>query len=360
MGSLAENLRHLRKEKGMTQEELADVLQISFQTISKWERQESYPDIQMLPVMARFFEVSVDELLGVDQQNAKVAQEKLLKEWETDNASGKNLENIKRMRAALKQYPGNYEIMLKLVKSLEKCQGSDDEMKKYREEAIRLSERIIKHCPDDEMRNEVLYNICYTYWKNGEKELAIQRARQLPRLIKAQENALVMFQEGVERIQTGQNAIVDLTSLMFHQISCMCRENHYTIDEKLELMEKYLQVSECLFEREDMQEILHCRTEAYVKMAGYYIEKEEDSKAIFSLQCAASHLEKSQRIATKESKSLLTNAIETKSVLNVQYKKYWFLQQLENDRFKELRKNHEFEKLYQNAKASKEEDDEFF
>ena len=62
-----ENLKRLRKEKELTQETLADFLGVSFQTISKWERGETYPDITMLPIISRFFNTTVDDLLGVDK-----------------------------------------------------------------------------------------------------------------------------------------------------------------------------------------------------------------------------------------------------------------------------------------------------
>ena len=62
-----ENLKNLRKQKNLTQERLAEFLGVSFQTVSKWERGDTYPDITMLPEIASFFRVSVDELLGVNR-----------------------------------------------------------------------------------------------------------------------------------------------------------------------------------------------------------------------------------------------------------------------------------------------------
>lgn len=59
-------LKELRKKRGLTQEQLAEYLGISSQAVSKWENNISYPDVSLLPVLANYFQVSTDELLGVD------------------------------------------------------------------------------------------------------------------------------------------------------------------------------------------------------------------------------------------------------------------------------------------------------
>ncbi len=59
---LGQKIRELRKRRGMTQEQLADVFAVSFQTISKWENGINTPDISLLPVIAEFFGISMDEL----------------------------------------------------------------------------------------------------------------------------------------------------------------------------------------------------------------------------------------------------------------------------------------------------------
>lgn len=61
---LNENIRALRKNKGVSQEEMAESLSVVRQTISKWEKGLSVPDAEMLVRIAGYFEVSVSELLG--------------------------------------------------------------------------------------------------------------------------------------------------------------------------------------------------------------------------------------------------------------------------------------------------------
>ena len=70
---LNENIKALRKTKGLTQDELAIRLNVVRQTVSKWEKGLSVPDAEMLQKMAEVFEVSVSQLLGSSiNQNEKV------------------------------------------------------------------------------------------------------------------------------------------------------------------------------------------------------------------------------------------------------------------------------------------------
>lgn len=58
-------IAELRHKKKITQQELADIVGVSFQTISKWENGGAMPDITYLPILAEYFEVSVDQLIGL-------------------------------------------------------------------------------------------------------------------------------------------------------------------------------------------------------------------------------------------------------------------------------------------------------
>lgn len=61
------NLRilDLRKKQGLTQQDLASAIGVTFQTVSKWENGVTMPDVAMLPLLAEYFQITVDELLGL-------------------------------------------------------------------------------------------------------------------------------------------------------------------------------------------------------------------------------------------------------------------------------------------------------
>ena len=62
--TIGKNIAELRKSSGMTQEQLAETLGVSSQSISKWENEVTMPDIMLLPVIAGCFDITVDELYG--------------------------------------------------------------------------------------------------------------------------------------------------------------------------------------------------------------------------------------------------------------------------------------------------------
>ncbi len=79
--NIAENLKRLRKERNITQEKLAEFIGVSFQAVSKWERNEGYPDITLLPVLANFFGVTTDELIGMNEIKDKQKLDEILQIW---------------------------------------------------------------------------------------------------------------------------------------------------------------------------------------------------------------------------------------------------------------------------------------
>ena len=67
--TFGERLYELRKNKNISQEELAELLDVSRQSISKWENDKAYPEMTRLLFMSEYFDVSLDYLLGRTEEN---------------------------------------------------------------------------------------------------------------------------------------------------------------------------------------------------------------------------------------------------------------------------------------------------
>ena len=68
---LGEKIRSLRKQYGRTQEALASALGITFQAVSRWESNLAYPDMELIPSIANYFGITIDELFGYECERDK-------------------------------------------------------------------------------------------------------------------------------------------------------------------------------------------------------------------------------------------------------------------------------------------------
>ena len=107
--SLAQNISRLRKERGMTQERLAETLGVSFAAVSKWERGAATPELGLIVEMADLFGVSVDALLGYEAgRNGQAALVERLKDLVHDLEAEDPLAQVED---ALRRYPNCFEIV---------------------------------------------------------------------------------------------------------------------------------------------------------------------------------------------------------------------------------------------------------
>ena len=76
---IAEIIRNKRREKNVTQDELAQALGVTFQSVSRWENGVAYPDIELIPKIALFFGITTDELLGANEEARRTEYENFVK-----------------------------------------------------------------------------------------------------------------------------------------------------------------------------------------------------------------------------------------------------------------------------------------
>ena len=108
--NIGNKIRELRKKKGITQEALASVLSVSPQAVSKWESGLTYPDMEMIPVIAGYFEVSMDILFDYDVREMKAKIQKIIDDaW--DYLFDDTPKYIEIIKTALLEYPGNEDLL---------------------------------------------------------------------------------------------------------------------------------------------------------------------------------------------------------------------------------------------------------
>ncbi len=105
---LAENIRTLRKQRSLTQEQLAEVLGVTAGAVYKWEAKLSQPELNMVMELADFFDTSVDVLLGYEMKDNHIAKSvQRLKDYRHE----KNKEGLAEAEKSLKKYPNNFEVV---------------------------------------------------------------------------------------------------------------------------------------------------------------------------------------------------------------------------------------------------------
>ena len=111
---IAENIVRLRHEKKVTQERLAEFLGVTKASVSKWETGQSMPDILMLPQLATYFDVKVDELLGYVPQLSKEQIDRLYQEFAGEFASRPFEEVMGRTQGYVKKYYSCYPFLFRV------------------------------------------------------------------------------------------------------------------------------------------------------------------------------------------------------------------------------------------------------
>ena len=194
---IGDNIKRMRKERDITQEELAELLGVSCQSVSRWENSLCYPDIELLPTIAAFFGISTDKLMGVDETAEKEAVNRYLNDFQKAISKGEIDKCISIAREGVAEYPNNYVLLDKLMYALF-VSGDEDgnipdwkkNMEKYDAEITALGERIMKYCSDTEIRLEATARLAFQHCEMGRTALGRSVYETLPSIMQCRETAI--------------------------------------------------------------------------------------------------------------------------------------------------------------------------
>lgn len=157
---LAENLIRLRRGRGVTQEEVAAFLGVTKASVSKWENSQSLPDILLLPQIASYYGVTVDELLGYEPQLGKEQIQKLYRRLADDFAARPFQEVQQEVRKLVKKYYSCYPFLFQmgiLWMNHYALAGEPEQQKEVLKDVQKLCDHMIKNCRDVGLCNDAIF-----------------------------------------------------------------------------------------------------------------------------------------------------------------------------------------------------------
>lgn len=243
--NLGTKIRELRHRDGRTQDALADALGVTAQAVSRWESGGSYPDMEIIPAIANYFHITIDELFGysvdreekikdiTDKADAVLKKQgRIFYGTATEDVS----ECIDMLRLASDEFPNEPRILLKLAQVLNmwgyckyQARGHIDDssgiieedteynsQNVYWHESLRAYERLLKADPSPEDRETAICQLTPLYCRMGEYEKAKALVNDQNTIVICKEMLLPSATFGEEKARyQGERIMALLSNLRF-------------------------------------------------------------------------------------------------------------------------------------------------
>ncbi len=149
--TIGANIKRLRIAKNITQEQLSVAMNVTCAAVSKWERGETYPDITLLQPLAYFFGVTLDELMGYNQEKIQAEIDEIIasyrKHW--NDKTGREI-----IVKAYGDYPNDYWIMHYYMWNIGGNLADNDPavLIAHKDEFLAICQRILEGCTEEKLR----------------------------------------------------------------------------------------------------------------------------------------------------------------------------------------------------------------
>lgn len=264
---LGQKIRELRRRDGRTQEALAESIGVTSQAVSRWEANGGYPDMEMIPSIANYFGVSIDELFGYNNERSKKIDElatKIDHMNRQNNGEDINIDEcISLARNALIEFPGNEKIMLCLASVLYNAgyvrYGEyhllDDEgydvldVEKHRtyvewKEAISLYEKLLKTMDDGDPRHRATRELTQLYLNVGEHTRATEIIETAPDIYGSREFLKAKATDGKKRAEAyGEGLLKTVRACSELMVSgVLANEKNMTVSDKVQSLRGAIEI----------------------------------------------------------------------------------------------------------------------
>ena len=171
--NIGNKIKILRKQRGITQEQLAESIGVSFQAVSKWENNIALPDITLAPLLASYFSVSMDELFDFNLKEMECLVKKISDEAYKYRESNPS-ESRRILEEGLRNYPENEVLLNSLLYVLNYTENPD--------ETISIACKLIEKTNQSDIKYDALRFLAYAYKTKGDFKSAEAAIEQIPEI----------------------------------------------------------------------------------------------------------------------------------------------------------------------------------
>ena len=323
--NLGKRIRELRKRDGVTQETLAEALGVTSQAVSRWEANGSYPDMEMVPAIANYFGVSIDELFGYDN-NRETKINCILEKVNSFGIKGRSddawvEECLFVLREGLAEFPKNERLMLALADTLSEagwrthkeqlCYDEEgfirydyDYHKKneYWSEAIKICEHLVGNADDNRIVTEAITLLVFLHRNLGENDKAVNYAKMMPTLDNCQEILLASATDGKQQAQFVGDFLLKAAEAFSEQLiyGLMANRNHYNSDMPIEKIKGVIALFELICDDGNLGPYHSSVVKLYLYLSRVQWERGYRDDAFTSLDEALKHAKKFDAICDGE------------------------------------------------------------
>ncbi len=212
MNSIGQKIKTCRRALDLTQEQLAELLGVTYQAVSKWECGSASPDLAMIAPLTRLFGISADELLGLTkEENAErraYFDELCVDAWRKED----DPELFAQAKQAVAEFPDEMKYRDLLAGCYFYSAWRDPAtLTETLDECIRLELMVWERSTDQKLRYSALWTIVLSYARSGRKEQAREYAMMFPDKTgyANRDRALELFLEGEEKLAHRQKMLLD-------------------------------------------------------------------------------------------------------------------------------------------------------
>ena len=326
--NLGYNIREFRRRNKITQETVADALGVTSQAVSRWEAGGSYPDMNLIPSIANFFGVTIDELFGYHNEresriDALVSHIQTMK-WK-NNGRDMNLdETIALARNALVEFPGNERLMVCLASvlytagysrygehHLTDSEGYDIyDTQRHRgyaewEEAITLYEKALHTLEDGEIRRVAEGELIQLYVNMGMYEKSHALAEKAPGIYSTKEYMRICACDGKERVQAYGQAILSMlhASAVLMVRDVLAAKQNMTVSEKISGIQGAIRLFDAVCTDGNYGEHNRLIARMYTLLSLYLWLEGKHDEAFEALDQSLNHFRQFEELCAKETPS---------------------------------------------------------